>query len=156
MVTKIYKLARPMLRGVPCQIINGVPQGVTNRMVKDILGDLPQFNGEIVVGKPTAEDCHEVTVRWLEQRDAFFLFVYWVYDLKTTAPMNLRERLKVAEPMVLASGVNVQFADHQLIESQEQLDAYKDLVINKAKYPGIVLREPFGTFGTFDDEITKA
>lgn len=151
----IHKLARPLLRGVPLQILNGkLKQNVKNRMVNDLLKDYPNFTGEAVVGLPTAEDCYEETQRMLDQPNAFFLFVFWVYDLRTTALYSLQDRLKIAESMVTACGPTVQFADHELIESEKELEAYKEKVIVQAGYPGIVLREPYGTFGTEDETIT--
>lgn len=155
-MTEIYKLARPKLRGVPCAIASGQVKcdGFENRMVMDILGGLPQFVGEIVVGSPTAEDCYERTKRFLEQQFEINLFVFWVYDLKTTENYDLRTRLEIVEPFVAASGVNIQYVDHELITSPEELEAYKTKIFER-DFTGVVLREPYGTFGTYDEEILK-
>ena len=54
--------------------------------------------------------------------------------------------------VVGACGPCVQYVDHELVTSKEELDAYAAKVI-KAGFPGVVLREPHGTFGTYDEEI---
>lgn len=153
-MTDIYKLARPKLRGVPCAIVGGHPKGIENRMVKDILGGLPQFVGEIVVGSPTDEDCFEITKEFLSDPNRIDLFVFWVYDLHTTKLYDLRARLDIVQPFIEACGPNVQYVDHELITKPEELEVYKTKVFER-DFTGVVLREPFGTFGTYDEEILK-
>lgn len=155
-MTEIYKLARPLLSGVPCEIINGEAQGVQNNMVRDILRGLPQFKGEIVVGNPVDPTCHERTVNFIEDPKVFELFVFWVYDLRTTGPYPLRDRLKIVEPMIIASGPVIQMVDHELIETPQALSDYIKKVVRDNFFPGVVLREPFGTFGTQDETLDKA
>jgi hypothetical protein len=153
-VTDFYKLARPMMRGVRVDIRSGqVGENVKNRMVKDILGGMPQFTGEIVVGKPVEPDCREITESFLEDPQLLLPFVFWVYDMKTTGPYGLQDRLKITEPMVTTCHPCIQFVDHTLITSKQELDDYAKKVVTENFFPGVVLREPFGTFGTFDEEI---
>jgi hypothetical protein len=40
---EMYKLARPKLHGYPISILNSAPQGVTNHMVNDLLGGMPNY-----------------------------------------------------------------------------------------------------------------
>jgi hypothetical protein len=166
METDMPKLARPMLQGVKCLLLDGKPYQITgrnakdrfitkpikNHMVNELLGGLPQFMGEIVVGDPTAEDCELETQKCLDNENLIFLFVLWVYDLKTVGMYQLDNRLQMAESMVLACGPVVQYADHTIIENDTALEAYKEVVVG-AGYPGVVLREVWGTFGTYDEEI---
>lgn len=155
-MTDIYKLARPLMKGVPCSIGGGKvrEEYIKNRMVLDMLSGLPQFVGEIVVEDPVAPDCYEKTMEFLDNQFAIKLFIFWVYDLRTTESYDLRARLEIAEPFVTASGPNIQFVDHEIVESQEAIDEYMKKVTGRG-FPGIVLREPFGTFG-HEDEIIKA
>jgi hypothetical protein len=164
----MYKLARPMLKGMLVQVLDGKPYLVTgrdkkdrditapmpNNMIVDMLSDVPQFRGTLVVGPPTAPDCQENTEYHVKQPNAVFPFVLWVHDLRTTNRLGLKDRLGIAQPFVLACGPVIQYADHDTIESEVALESYKELVMVKAGYPGVVLREPFGTFGTYDEEIT--
>jgi hypothetical protein len=127
---------------------------VPNQMVKEILGGLPQFKGEIIVGSPTALDCHERSMAFINDASAIFLFVFWVYDIRTTGMFDLRKRLDIAESFVNTCNMNIQFVDHTLIESQEELDKYVELVVTERGFPGVILREPFGTFGHEDEEVS--
>lgn len=160
-MTELYKLARPLLTGVRVDIIGGKPylhggeQAVPNRMVGDILNDLPQFTGEIVVGRPIDTDCHEMTKLFLEESEIVAPFIFWVYDMRTTHSYPLKERLEITKPMVECSHPCIQLVEHELIESAEALEKYKDKVIGENFFTGVVLREPYGTFGT-EDEVVKA
>jgi hypothetical protein len=154
-MTEIYKLARPLLQGVPCQIINGQAQGVENKMVKDLCSGMPQFKGEIIVGNPVSFDCKERTLNFLEDENWMQLFVFWIYDIRTTDNYALKDRLEMAQNMVTACGPIFQFVDHDLITNAEELAEYIKRVVSENYFPGIVLREPYGTFGTYDEEIPK-
>jgi hypothetical protein len=155
-LTEMYKLARPLLRGVKCQIINSQVAGIKNRMVTDLLAGMPQFGGEIVVGNPVDPTCHERTEDFLNDERDMSLFVFWVYDMKTTENYSLQDRLKIAEPMIVgACPPYIQFVEHELISTAEGLAAYTKKVVGENFFPGIVLREPYGTFGTYDEEIPK-
>lgn len=160
MVTEIYKLARPKLQGVVCEILNGFPivngEPVVNRMVADVLGKLPQFKGEIVVGKPIDVDCYAITRSMVDANDVVCPFVFWVYDMRTTGLYDLKHRLDILEPMVYASNPAVQYVDHVLIGSLNALEEYKQKVIVENFFPGVMLREPFGTYNTEDEEIAPA
>lgn len=153
-MTEIYKLARPKLTGVPCAIMSGhVQDDIKNNMVREILGGLPSFRGEIVVGDPVAPDCLKRTMAFIDDPMSIQLFVYWVYDMRTSGNFPLKERLDIAEAMMNSCGPNVQFADHKLITSAKELAAYK-VTLERLKFSGLVLREPYGTFGTQDEEMS--
>lgn len=163
---EMYKLARPLMKGVVVEILSGEPyivsqeykqfhkdyrpkrEPIENKMVRDMLLGMPQFTGEIVVGKPIDEDCFEITKLFLESPHVLAPFIYWVYDLRTTGIYDLRRRLEMAEQFVLTCGPCIQYVDHTLIESEAELEAYKKTVTEENHFPGIVLREPFGTYGT--------
>lgn len=153
MTEEFYKLARPLMRGVRVQIRNPLDDDLKNRMVRDLLQDLPAFVGEIVVGKPEDPECREITEMFLGTEDIIHPFIFWVYDMKTSDPYALKDRLKIAEPMVVgACGPVVQFVDHVLVTNKQELDTYAQKVVTQG-FPGIVLREPYGTFGTYDEEL---
>ena len=141
------------MRGVKVQIRVPLDADIKNRMVRDIIQDLPAFVGEIVVGKPEDPECHEMTELFLGTENIMHPFVFWVYDMKTAGPYPLQDRLQIAEPMVTgACGPCIQFVDHTLITSKKELDSYAAKVTGQG-FPGVVLREPYGTFGTYDEEI---
>lgn len=165
----MYKLARPLMRGVVVEILSGKPyivdkvrkftgerevrSPIANNMVNELLGGLPQFRGELVVGKPTDDFCKEITMEFLKTDDAIQLFIFWVYDLLTTGVYDLKRRLEIADHFCDTVGPVIQFVDHQLIESAEDLAKYKNQVITDDHFRGVVLREPFGTYGHQDEEI---
>lgn len=155
----MYYLARPKMKGVPVKIINGEAlfaddKPVPNRMVRDLLGGLPQFVGEIVVGKPEADDCYERSLEFLTDEGLFELHVFWVYDLRTTDLYSLKSRLQMAESFVQTCGPTVQYVDHETISSRSELDAYVDKIKTQG-FEDAILRQPFGTFGTWDEEAAK-
>lgn len=153
MTDEFNKLARPLMRGVKTQIRNPLTEEIKNRMVRDLLQNLPAFVGEIIIGKPEDPECHEITEMFLGTEDIIHPFIFWVYDMKTSHPYPLWERLRIAEPMVIgACGPVIQFVDHEKVTNKKELDDYAEKVIRQG-FPGIVLREPFGTFGTYDEEI---
>lgn len=155
-MTDFLKLARPLMRGVRTDIRGGqASEFIKNRMVRDMLGGLPSFTGEVVVGKPIDPTCHEATQLFLEDELLLHPFIFWVYDMQTTGLYGLRERLDMAETMVAACGPVVQYVQHELIHSKEELDKYAEKVVTQNHFPGIVLREPYGTFGTYDEAITS-
>jgi hypothetical protein len=149
-----YKLARPLMRGVKIHIRNPLSDAIKNRMVRDMIQDLPAFVGEIVVGKPEDPECRERSEFFLGEETLMHPFIFWVYDMKTTENYGLQDRLQIAEPMVVgACGPFIQFVDHELVTNKTELDAYVEKAVKLGNFPGIVLREPYGTFGTYDDEI---
>jgi len=152
-MSEFYKLARPLMRGVKLQIRNPFDETVKNRMVRDMLQDLPAFVGEIVVGKPEDPECHERAEFLLGESNLIHPYIFWVYDMKTNGNYPLHERLGMTETMVTgACGPCVQFVDHMAVTNKKELDDYAKMVVDKG-FPGIVLREPYGTFGTYDEEI---
>lgn len=152
-MSDFLKLARPLMRGVKVQIRTPLDEEIKNRMVRDLLQNLPAFVGEIVIGKPEDPECHEITEMFLGTEDIIHPFIFWVYDIKTIDSYPLKDRLQIAEPMVTgACGPVIQFVDHVLVTNKKELDDYAEKVIKKG-FPGVVLREPFGTFGTYDEEI---
>lgn len=153
-MSELYKLARPLLDGVPIRIENQEAVDIESRMVNDMLRGLPQFVGELVVGNPIDPNCRERSLALTEDLNAVEVFVFWVYDIRTTHPYPLKDRLKIAEPMVVgACPPWVQWVDHELVTDQKELQAYIDKVVKDNFFKGIVLREPFGTYGTQDEEI---
>lgn len=156
-MSEILKLARPKLFGYPLQIgANGtIPDDIKNMTVRDILGGLPSFTGHIVVGSPQALDCYEVSKAFVEDPGLMQLFVFWVYDIKTTHPYPLKERLDIAEHFAGTCGVNVQYVDHELLTSEQDIEDYKEKLAGE-NFTHALLREPYGTHGTEDEEITTS
>lgn len=152
-MTEFFKLVRPLMRGVKVQIRHPLDDYIKNRMVRDMLQHLPAFTGEVVVGKPEDPECQQITEAFLGTENIVHPFIFWVYDMKTAHPYGLQDRLKVTEPMVTAAcGPCIQFVDHVLVHNKKELDDYAEKVVRQG-FPGIVLREPHGTFGTYDEEI---
>lgn len=140
------------MRGAPISILTG-QVGVKNNMVNEILGGLPNFVGELVVGRPESEHCYERSMAFINDEYAIELFVFWAYDLQTNYPYPLKDRLGILEAFVQSCGPNIQYVDHELIESTAALLEYKTKILER-NFPGVILREPYGTFGTEDEEIT--
>jgi hypothetical protein len=155
---KLWKLARPLLQGVVVEILSNVPTSkppLRNRFVIDMLTGLPQFKGEVVIGKPEDPECKEITELFLDQDFIPHPFIFWVYDLCTTGIYDLQRRLTMAEQFVITCFPTIQYAEHKEITTYEELRAYAELVMEERKFPGIVLRDPWSTYGTEDETITS-
>lgn len=153
-----WKLCRPLLRGVRVEILSGTPTTkvpIKNRMTMDILTGMPQFVGEIVVGLPEDPECRQITELFLDQEDLMHPFILWVYDLRTTEIRSLDKRLELANWLAGTCPPLVQYVDHKEVNSKKELEEYARLVIGERKFPGIVLREPWGTFGHEDETLTE-
>src|SRR5881628_2948040 len=112
------------MRGVRVDIRNSqASENVKNKMARDILGGMPQFTGEVVVGLPVDPTCFEETTAFLEDPMQMRPFIFWVYDMKTTENLGLSSRLAIAKPMVLICHPCIQYVDHELIHSKKELDA---------------------------------
>jgi hypothetical protein len=152
-MSEFLKLVRPLMRGVKLQIRNPMSDDLKNRMIRDMLQDLPAFVGEITVGLPTDPECFDRAEFLVNDETLINPFLFWVYDMKTTDNYPLQARLEIAKTMVIgATGPCVQYVDHELVTNKKELDDYAETVIRQG-FPGIVLREPHGTFGTWDEEI---
>jgi hypothetical protein len=124
-------LAAPDFLGLRAYILNGLPIGVPNRAIKDILSGLPNFDG-VLVGD---EDIYAA--------DGAPKFTFWVYDIQTRTGMPFNQRRELINSFVNASGTTTRAAPYQMIKSSEGLLAFF------AAYDKIVIRDPADLVGAW-------
>lgn len=141
----------PKLDGVRCLIINGIAvsrnlKPIPNRVVSEVLRDMPAMDGELIVGPPHGPDVFNRTSSGVMSRDGVPKFTYWVFDALTNAPMQFNERYDLMKRYVNSVGSRVvQPVIQKFVKTPEALLAYEaDMLL--AGYEGIMIRSPNGLY----------
>lgn len=135
----------PKVNGLPCVIHGGEPRKnlirpIANQHVRAILGELPSFEGVLVVGGPFDHDVYKKTLRMADNPLSQDEFTYWVQDVRVRAEMTLTERLDLAVGWAGTASSCVKPAPYQLIHNEVDLILYEEkyLALNAL---GIIIRE---------------
>lgn len=140
---KFPLLASPKLDGIRAVVINGVLMSrslkpIPNKHVQKLFGAYEYFDGELIVGEPTAKNCFNVTTSGVMSVDGepdvrFHVFdhIQHYYDRYNArfkpGKFNLRERV-VAVPQTL-------------VHSLAELLALEEQRLDEG-YEGLILRDP--------------
>lgn len=146
-------MASPKLDGIRCLIVDGVAvsrtlKPIPNAYVREMLAGLPNFDGELIVGNPTAPNCFQVTTSAVMSRDGSPDFTYRVFDLHSeTRPFC--ERLQAAHDATVADIdtllLPILTVPHKAIRDAEELAEYEAEVV-AAGYEGVMIRDPMGAY----------
>lgn len=147
-------LASPKLDGIRCMVINGVAKtrtlkDIPNKAIQEYLSslDFNGYDGELIVGDPTAKDVYNRTVSQVMAHDKGCENVtFHVFDLHhTTEPFRDRlEHLKaiVTETYNPQPGVvNVNLHPQTPIDNEAELLAFEAACVEQG-YEGVILRAP--------------
>lgn len=146
----------PKLDGIRCLIINGIAY---SRNMKPIRNEHIQewarrsgfdgFDGELVVGSPTAPDCMNVTQSGVMSLSGEPEFTYWVFDDYRRGPHGFWEdyqhQLSVVGDEDSDEFPNIQVVHHSIVYNVEELLAYEEEALALG-YEGIMLRSPNGPY----------
>jgi len=130
-------LASPKLDGVRALVINGVVMSrsmkpIPNNYVQTCYRKLEGFDGELIVGSPTAKDVYRQTVSGVMSEGGVPSVSFKVFD-QQVPDLCFDTRLHC---------VDSHFRwPHQLVESPTKLAAYEGLVLQQG-YEGVILRDP--------------
>ena len=139
--------ASPKLDGVRCLIHNGVVlsrnlKPIRNEYVQRVLGDsrFNGFDGELIVGSPTAEDVFRQTSAAVSTIKGEPEFRFHVFDDLThySAPFNAR--LNGLRPRIPHQSV-ISLVDQRLIVLLSELDTLEEEYLEEG-YEGLMLRDP--------------
>lgn len=152
--------AQVKLDGIRCVIVDGKPlsrtlKEIPNREIFEALSDpaLEGLDGEIIVGRPTAEDCYRRTASFVmapnKTGEDWMFFVFDKHNSKQPYDQRMREVL-TATPV----DDHVDTLGVLLIETPEQLDQYEQLFIGMG-YEGLILRSPNAHYKYGRGTVTK-
>ena len=144
--TNIIMVGSPKLDGIRCTVQNGIAYSrslkpIRNSYIQHVLGGptLEGFDGELIVGSPTAHDVYRTTTSAVMRKTGTPEFTFWVFDSFTNKPLNYRQRLLALRKITFF---------HPSIELLEavDLDGMAELVIYEkacldAGFEGVILRD---------------
>lgn len=143
-------LASPKLDGIRCiirnkQAVSRNMKPIPNKMVADMLAGLPPFDGELVVGDPTAKDVFQTTSSGIMSRDGAPQFTFFVFDVALAAALPFAARLQEAQAWAAACGPWVQHVPHIRLADVAELNAYESAMLAEG-YEGVMIRDPEGPY----------
>lgn len=132
----------PKLDGVRAIIRNGVVLSSTlkpipSKAVQEKFSHLEHYDGELILGSPTASDVYNKTVSAVMRRDGTSDIDFHAFD-----HVENPEKGFMARYAKLTSGLLV---DQYLISSLSQLAVVEDEVLDQG-YEGLILRDPDGYY----------
>lgn len=144
-------LVSPKLDGIRCLIIGRVPvsrnlKHIPNRAIFDTLRglNLPELDGELIVGKPNADDVYRTTNSGVMSRDGEPDWTFWVFDMYTDG--GFEDRLRAAKAVVQKLGhKRIRMVPHVRVENSAKLLEYEKNHL-LAGYEGVMGRSLHGTY----------
>ena len=143
-------LASPKLDGIRCLIVDGKPvsrtlKPIRNRYVRGYLSQhwqLPDLDGELVVGQATHPNAMQNTTSGVMSADGEPDFTYHVFDLySSTDPFHSR----YAGLLQLELPLRVRVHPHRVIFSVAELEAMEEQALAEG-YEGLIVRDPRGAY----------
>lgn len=155
------KLASRKLDGIRCYIAggkaisrNGKP--IRNRFIQSIIGDpsLNGLDGELIVGKPNAEDAFRVSTSGVMSEDGEPDFVFYVFD--SFHPTDgFSARLDDARRTVNEFGTKyVKLVEHKIVKSMVDLDKLEAKWLEDG-FEGVMLRSFDGPYKLGRSSVTE-
>lgn len=149
-------LGSPKLDGVRALVINGVVMSrslkpIPNKYVQSLFGNCKMngFDGELIVGNPTAKDVYQRTVSGVMSHDGEPPVTYRSFDDFTkpefrfiTRFLELKDRI---DRLPNNLRLNIQLHDHKRITDHDQLSELETKYLVDG-YEGIMLRDPEGGY----------
>jgi DNA ligase-1 len=144
-------MVSPKLDGIRCLIVGRVPvtrtlKPIPNREIFQTLRalDLPELDGELIIGDPKHPDCYRTTNSGVMSRDGAPDWTFWVFDIYGNGPFE--DRLARAGAIIKALGnKRIRIVPHKMIRSAEELVQYEANHL-LAGYEGVMGRGPGGTY----------
>lgn len=131
------------LDGIRAIVIDGVVvsrnlKPIRNKHIQALYGgrrQLEGFDGELIVGEPTAKDCYQVTNSGVMSAEGEPDVAFHVFDWIGDPNREYHARLSMVDP----DCIGVVKVHHAVAESHEQLMAYEEKLLG-AGYEGVMLR----------------
>lgn len=146
------KLASPKFDGNRCYVADGQAKSSSGKPIKNdhirrILShlDYEGFDGELIVGSPTASNVRRATHSGVSRKDGTPDFTFYVFDDHSLKGSFEDRSHQVLKRINKFRGRPVQHVSHTLLEDLEELEAYEAKVISQG-YEGVVLRDPYAPY----------
>lgn len=139
-------MAAPKLDGIRCLIVNGEAvtrslKPVPNAYIRDQLRGLPDYDGELIVGNPTAPDVFNASTSGVMTRDGEPNFSFAVFDIHGM-DATFVERYRAIDQF---SHDRVTLVPHAMIHSAAELLEYEEQCVADG-YEGVMVRDPLGRY----------
>ncbi|GAC1457692.1 MAG: hypothetical protein NVSMB70_01650 [Chamaesiphon sp.] len=140
-------LASPKLDGIRAVVRDGVVysrshEPIPNAYVQRLFGRCEYFDGELIVGDPTAKDVFNKSTSGVMSRDGEPDVTFWVFDHVQYPHSGYCTRMKKL-PGILPTGVRL--VPQEIINDKDELDAYEEYCVTEG-YEGVMLRDPAGRY----------
>lgn len=144
-------MASPKLDGIRCLIVNGEAvtrslKPVPNIHVQNCLRGMPDLDGELIVGNPTAPDAFNVSTSAIMSRDGQPDFTFHVFD-RPNLTVKFADRYRAAKTMIdLGEGFPwVSLVQHVTLNFASELVEYEAAMVASG-YEGVMIRDPQGVY----------
>lgn len=123
---------------------------IPNRFVqsKFALKEFEGFDGELIVGEPTAKNCYRCSTSAIMAHGGMPFVTFYVFDLHNY-PYPYMDRLKALRMRMGRSpkvtGANMVLLEHMMISDLDALLDYENTLLNKG-FEGVILRDPEGPY----------
>lgn len=148
-------LASHKLDGIRCIVRDGKPMSrsmkeIPNRFVQQMFAALPRecegFDGELIVGDPTAKDCYQKTVSGVMSEDGEPDFRFYVFDIVAKGSVTFEARLFNAYLKHNTCKADwIVLHAHWQIDNRQELDIIEHRALIEG-YEGLILRDPNGLY----------
>lgn len=145
--------ASPKLDGIRCLVLNGkavtralkpIPNNHIRTTMERYAHLIEGFDGELVIGDPTAPDCFNVTSSAVMRFDGEPEFKFMVFDKVTQGSWEQRW-LNGAMCNLNADAPFVEYVRQTIVVNTEDLDYVEQLFVGQG-YEGVMLRDPSGNY----------
>ncbi len=136
--------ASPKLDGVRAIVREGVVYSrsnkpIPNQYVQKAFSGFEHYDGELIVGEPTAHDCYRQTVSTVMSQSPL-ITTFHAFDHVGMPFTPFNHRLGQLEP-----AANLQVLEQKLIQNMEDLLRYEAKLLNLG-YEGLILRAPHAPY----------
>lgn len=144
----------PKIDGIRCLIYGDEPvsrslKPIPNTFIRDTLAYFPPFDGELVVGGPTALEVFNNSTRGIMSREGLPDFTFWVFDWIEQSYLHqpFKDRLHRLENEYFYPAVNgrIKTVPHTLVYSAEEL-LEREIHYITLGYEGVMIRDPLGPY----------
>lgn len=144
----------PKLDGIRAIVIDGVVYSRSlkpfpSKQIQDLFGK-PEFNGfdgELIVGSPTAEDAYNKTMAVMRHEiepEIVQQINFHVFDI--VKELSYKERLSILESLSINSiPDNIVFVSNKLINNLEDLYSFEEQQLEQG-FEGVMIRSPEGGY----------
>lgn len=142
-------MASPKLDGIRCvvragKVLTRSLKPVPNHFVRDRFKNLPEVDGELILGDPTDPRVFQVTTSAVMSHDGEPDVRFHAFDSLTSPNHRFETRFETTA-ILLAGMPHAQVVPHEYIESAARLAEYEEHIVSLG-YEGVMVRDPAGPY----------